>query len=66
MRTITKLAHLGTAGPRAPFAGVFDHVKRALSAAVERRPLRPLQDIDEWSHHSEVAFYEDGRPGRAV
>ena len=67
MRTISKLAHLGTPGTRSPFTGVFDHVRRALSAAAERRPLlRPLQDIDEWSHHSEVAYYEDGRFGRAI
>lgn len=66
MRTISKLAHPGTSGARSPLADMLDHVKRALTAAAERRPLRPMQDIDEWSHHSEVAYYEDGRPGRAV
>lgn len=66
MRTITKLAHPGPAGARSSLTGVFDHVRRALNAAADRRLLRPLQDIDDWSHQSEVAYYEDGRPGRPI
>ncbi len=61
MRTIAKLAHLGTPGGRSPLSDVFGHVKRALSATSDRRPLRPLQDIDGWSTQAEVAYYEDCR-----
>ena len=58
MQTIAKLAHLGTADGRFPLAHVLGHVRRALSAAVERRATRPLQDIDDWSDQAEVAYYE--------
>lgn len=65
MRTIAKLAHLGHSSGRSPLTGVFDHVRRALNAAApDRRPSRPLQDIDGWSDQAEVAYYEDCRASR--
>lgn len=65
MRTIAKLAHLGGQGGRPPLSDILLHVRRALAAAgPDRRPARPLQDIDDWSDQAEVAFYEDCRGGR--
>ena len=58
MRTIAKLAHLGTAGGRHPLSDAIGHVRRAIGAAADRRAPRPLQDIDGWSDQAEVAFYE--------
>lgn len=66
MRTIAKLAHLGTPGGRFPLSDMLDHVKRALSAKADRRPARPLQDIDGWSDQAEVAYYEDCRASRCL
>ncbi|WP_237481114.1 hypothetical protein [Lichenibacterium dinghuense] len=67
MRTIAKLAHLGPSGGRSPLSEVVGHVLRALAAATsDRRPTRPLRDIDEWSDQAEIAFYEDGRAGRCI
>ncbi len=64
MRTIAKLAHLGTSGHRASLTDVLDHVRRALAPKTDRRMTRPLQDLDNWSDQAEVAFYEDGHAGR--
>ncbi len=65
MRNFTKLAHLGHSGARSPLADMLDHVRRALTAAApDRRPSRPLQDMDGWSDQAEVAYYEDCRAGR--
>ena len=64
MRTIAKLAHMGHLGSRSPLSGMLGHVRRALSVvASDRRPARPLQDLDGWSDQSEVAFYETCRVG---
>lgn len=64
MSKIAKLAHLGTNGGRFPLTDMFDNVWRALSGAGERRPARPLQDIDGWSDQAEVAYYESCRACR--
>ena len=65
MRSIAKLAHLGTSGGRSPLFDVVGHVRRVLTAAaLDRRPPRPLRDIDDWSDQAEVAYYEDGRAFR--
>lgn len=67
MRTIAKLAHLGTNGGRSPLSDMFEHVRRALTAAApDRRPSRPLQDIDGWSDQAEVAYYEGCRASRCL
>lgn len=66
MRTIAKLAHLGTTGGRFPLSDVFDHLRRALNAKADRRPSRPLQDIDGWSDQAEVAYYEGCRASRCL
>ncbi|RYB03702.1 hypothetical protein [Lichenibacterium ramalinae] len=66
MRTIAKLAHLGTQGGRFPLLDVIDNVKRVLSAAADRRSTRPLQDLDGWSDQAEVAYYEDCRACRCL
>ena len=65
MRTITRLAHLGTPGGRFPLSDMFDHVRRAFSKADRRQP-RPLQSIDDWSDQAEVAYYEDCRASRCL
>ena len=65
VRTITKLAHLGQSSGRSPLTGMLGHVRRALAtAAPDRRPSRPLQDVDGWSDQAEVAYYEDCRASR--
>ena len=65
MRNFTKLGPLGHSGGRSPFADMIGHVRRALiAAAPDRRPFRPLQDIDGWSDQAEVAYYEDCRASR--
>ena len=62
MRTISKLAHLGNTAGRSPLSDVLGHVRRALAAAApDRRPTRPMQDIDDWSDQAEVAHYENCR-----
>ena len=66
MRTISKLAHLGLQGGLSPLSDVLDHVKRALIAKADRRPARPLQDLDSWSDQAEVAFYETCKASRCL
>ena len=67
MQTISKLAHVGTAGGRSPLSDVLGHVLRAImTTARDRRPLRPLQDIDDWSDQAEVAYYEGCRVSRCI
>lgn len=67
MRTITKLAPLGHSGGRSPLTDMLDHVRRALNVtAPDRRPSRPLQDIDGWSDQAEVAYYEGCRASRCL
>lgn len=66
MRTITKLAHLGIQGGLSPLSDVLVHVKRAWGAKADRRPIRPLQDLDSWSDQAEVAFYETCKASRCL
>ena len=66
MRTITKLAHLGIQGGFSPLSDVLGHVKRAWCAKADRRPIRPLQDLDGWSDQAEVAFYETCTASRCL
>ncbi len=44
---------------------VLQSARRVIEATAEGLMARPLRDIDEWSDQSEVAFYEEGRAGRA-
>ena len=64
MRTIARLAHPGFQSGRSPLSHIIDNVRRALSAAADRRSPRPLQDLDGWSDQAEVAYYEDCRACR--
>ncbi len=64
MRTMTKLASLGTPHQRSPLNEIIHQVKRAWAINSDRKPTRRLQDIDSWSDQAEVAIYEDCRGAR--
>ena len=66
MRTITKLAPTGFHGQRTSLGDMVGTIKRVCAIKSDRRPQRPLQDIDGWSDQAEVAFYEDCRLSRCV
>ena len=64
MRMITKLASLGTSHQRSPLNELIHHVKRAWMVGSDRKSMRRLRDIDNWSDQAEVAYYEDCRAAR--